>query len=101
MNTNNIYNKRMQKLVGIQLNENSSKKEEHKYLEINPEKFKVGDLFLMNPEDGGKFFNHKEATKILSITHPKDGRGNTTIIQTEEGNKKLSVTSKYNIARKK
>ena len=55
----------------------------------------------MAPEDGGEFFNHKEATKILSITHPKDGRGNTTIIKTEEGNKKLSVTSKYNIARKK
>ena len=92
---------RMQKLAGIQLNENSFKKEEYKYLEINPEKFKVGDLFLMAPEDGGEFFNHKEATKILSITHPKDGRGNTTIIKTEEGNKKLSVTSKYNIARKK
>lgn len=93
--------KRMQELAGIQLNENSFKKEEYKYLKISPEKFKTGDLFLMAPEKGGEFFNHKEATKILSITLPKDGRGNTVLIKTEEGDKKLSNASLYNIARKK
>jgi len=93
--------KRMQQLAGIQLNENSFKKEEYKYLKISPEKFKTGDLFLMTPEDGGEFFDHKEATKILSITLPKDARGNTAFIKTEEGEKKLSVASLYNIARKK
>lgn len=55
----------------------------------------------MAPEKGGEFFNHKEATKILSITLPKDGRGNTVLIKTEEGDKKLSDASLYNIARKK
>jgi len=93
--------KRMQKLAGIQLNENSFKKEEYKYLKITPEKFKIGDLFLMSPEDEGEFFGYKEATKISSIILPKDGRGNTASIKTEEGEKKLSVNSLYNIARKK
>jgi len=92
---------RMQQLAGIQLNENSFKKEEYKYLKITPEKFKAGDLFLMAPEDEGEFFGYKEATKISSITLPKDGRGNTAFIETEEGEKKLSVNSLYNIARKK
>ena len=75
---------------------------EFKYLKISPEKFKTGDLFLRAPEEGGEFFDHKEAIKILSITLPKDGRGNTAIIKTkEEGDIKLSNTSLYNIARKK
>ena len=55
----------------------------------------------MSPEDEGEFFGYKEATKISSIILPKDGRGNTTSIKTEEGEKKLSVSSLYNIARKK
>ena len=90
------------------LNENEEKEQndsfekEFKYLKISPEKFKTGDLFLRAPEKGGEFFDHKEAIKILSITLPKDGRGNTVIIKTkEEGDMKLSNTSLYNIARKK
>jgi hypothetical protein len=86
---------------GRLLKENSFKKEEYKYLKITPEEFKAGDLFLMAPEDEGEFFGHKEATKISSITLPRDGRGNTAFIETEEGEKKLSVSSLYNIARKK
>ena len=82
--------------------QDNSFQKEFKYLKINPEKFKTGDLFLRAPEEGGKFFDHKEAIKILSITLPKDGRGNTAIIKTkEEGDIKLSNTSLYNIARKK
>jgi hypothetical protein len=82
--------------------QDNSFKKEFKYLKINPEKFKTGDLFLRAPEEGGEFFDHKEAIKILSITLPKDGRGNTAIIKTkEEGDIKLSDASLYNIARKK
>ena len=88
-------------IEGKLLKENSFKKEEYKYLKITPEKFKIGDLFLMSPEDEGEFFGYKEATKISSIILPKDGRGNTASIKTEEGEKKLSVNSLYNIARKK
>ena len=89
------------------LNENftvqdNSFEKEFKYLKISPEKFKTGDLFLRAPKEGGEFFDHKEAIKILSITLPKDGRGNTAIIKTkEEGDIKLSDASLYNIARKK
>ena len=57
--------KRMQKLAGIQLNENSFEKEKYKYLKITPEEFKIGDLFLMAPEDGGEFFNHKDSVFIV------------------------------------
>jgi hypothetical protein len=78
--------------------ENRDIKKEYKYLRITPEKFKAGDLFLMSPEDKGEYFGYKEATKILSIILPKDRRGNTAFIKTEEGEKKLSVTSLYNIA---
>ena len=95
------------KMIAI-LNENKKKEQdnsfekEFKYLKISPEKFKTGDLFLRAPEEGGEFFDHKEAIKILSITLPKDGRGNTAIIKTkEEGDIKLSHASLYNIARKK
>jgi hypothetical protein len=82
--------------------QDNSFEKEFKYLEISPEKFKTGDLFLRAPKEGGEFFDHKEAIKILSITLPKDGRGNTAIIKTkEEGDIKLSDASLYNIARKK
>ena len=85
------------------LNENSNSfKKEYKYLQITPEKFKTGDFFLRAPEEGGEFFNNKEKVEILSITLPKDGKGNTAIIKTKEsGDIKLSVASLYNIARKK
>lgn len=83
------------------VNENIFEKE-YEYLKITPEDFKVGDLFLYTPSDDGEFFNHKDSSKILSITQPKDGRSNTTIVNTKErGNLKLSATSLYNIARKK
>ena len=82
--------------------QDNSFEKEFKYLKISPEKFKTGDLFLRAPKEGGEFFDHKEAIKILSITLPKDGRGNTAIIKTkEEGDIKLSHASLYNIARKK
>ena len=101
-----ITENQAQKMMAV-LNENdtvqdNSFEKEFKYLKISPEKFKTGDLFLRAPEEGGEFFDHKEAIKILSITLPKDGRGNTAIIKTkEEGDIKLSNTSLYNIARKK
>ena len=82
------------------LNENFE--ETHEYLQISPENFQPGDYFLRTPvyDNSGEFFDHKEKTKILSIDLPKDGRGNTSKVKTEDGKiMGLSSTSLYDIAR--
>lgn len=82
------------------LNENFE--ETHEYLQISPENFQPGDYFLRTPvyDNSGEFFDHKEKIKILSIDLPKDGRGNTSKVKTEDGEiMGLSSTSLYNIAR--
>jgi hypothetical protein len=95
--------KRMQQLAGIITESKSNEFEKtHKYLNITPEDFKPGDFFLRAPDDDGEFFEHKEKVKISSIDLPKDGKGNTAIIKTDDGKTmKLSHTSLYNIARPK
>ena len=82
------------------LNENFE--ETHEYLQISPENFQPGDYFLRTPvyDNSGEFFDHKEKTKILSIDLPKDGRGNTSKVKTEDGKiMGLSSNSLYDIAR--
>jgi hypothetical protein len=96
---------RMQQLAGI-ITENQMNEFEktHKYFKITPYNFKSGDFFLRTPDynGNGEFFGHKDKVKILSINLPKDGRGNTAVIKTDDGKTwELSHTSLYNIARPK
>jgi len=81
---------------------NESFENTHYHSKFSPEHFKPGDFFLRTPDENGEFFKHKEKVKILSIDLPKDGRGNTARIKTDDSKEmKLSTNSLYNIARKK
>lgn len=89
------YNKKWKEFL------NKNQPNDFEYLEITPEDFKPGDLFLRTPDEKGEFFINDDALEILSISLPKDGRSNTAIINTKEGPMRISFLSLYDIARKK